>query len=416
MKKTFLILCIISVSVMSTFARGEAGTGSGTVIVMQNKPEIDAQLKAFAKKFADISGVSVVVKTCGGDACSLATQLRADFNAGEAPDIFIIDGISGYNVWKKYIADLSGESWVKDTDVAFKVGNKTYGFPIAIEGWGMAYNKDLLDKAGIDPKTLTNYDAYKAAFKKLDGMKARLGIDSVVSMAAGSGMGWVTAHHNLNSYLSNGLARNDRSVVDRAAKGKLDTARFREYAQWVKLLFDYSNQRILTTGDYDAQVGAFANQKAVFLHQGNWVEPNLAKAKAKFPRGFAPHGSMKKDTNGIFVSAPTWYVVNKNGNTNAAKAFLKYMAETPEGHDYMVNQILAIPAFKSVKLQPKAPLSVSILNWSKQGKTYAWNQYYLPGGFRDEQIAPIYQQLAQKAITLDQFIDLMTKEFATLKK
>ncbi len=34
---------------------------------------------------------------------------------------------------QKKIADLSGESWVKDTDVTFKVDNKTYGFPLLLK-------------------------------------------------------------------------------------------------------------------------------------------------------------------------------------------------------------------------------------------------------------------------------------------
>ena len=184
---------------------------------------------------------------------------------------------------------------------------------------------------------------------------------------------------------------------------------------WVTLLFDDSDPKILGTGDYDGQVGAFANQKAVFVHQGNWIEPNLANANATFARGYAPHGSSSKDTDGVFVSAPAWYVVNKDGNSAAAKAFLKYMAEDEAGHDYMVNEILAIPAFKNVKVEPNAPLSASLLKWVAEGKTYAWNQYLFTGEFRDQSLGPIYEQFAKNEITTDQFIELMTEAFADLK-
>ncbi len=379
--------------------------------IMQNKVEIDDELKAFAKLFEEETGTPTVVKTIA----NFTRQLRADFNAGDAPDIFVIEGNASYDEWKDHISDISGESWIADTDHAFSVGGKVYGFPTAIEGWGLAYNKDLLDKAGIDPKTLTSYGAYKTAFEALDSMKSELDIDSVVSMAAGPKMRWVASTHNLNSYLSNGLARDDTSVIDNALKGVVDDTRFREYAQWVKLLFDYAEPNVLTVGDYDTQVNAFINQKAVFLHQGNWVEPNLSRGNVTFTRAFAPHGSMEKDTDGIFVSAPSWYVVNKNGNIEAAKAFFKYLAETPQGHDYIVNKIYAVPAFNSVTLKPKAPLSASILEYSTQGKTYAWNQFSLPGGFRDDQLGPIYEQLGKNEITLDKFIELVKKEFATLQ-
>jgi raffinose/stachyose/melibiose transport system substrate-binding protein len=385
------------------------------ITILQNKPEIDAQLKAFAAEFTAETGIEVTVKSCGGDACELATQLRADFTAGEAPDIFVIDGLSSFEEWQDFILPLDGEKWVSDTDVAFAVEGTTYGFPVAIEGWGMAYNKEILDAAGIDPATLVNYDAYKEAFEKLDSMKDELGIDSAVSMAAGSGMEWVTRDHNINSYLSAGLAYGDLSVTDQAAAGMLDEDRFMEYAMWVDLLFDFADPSVLMTGGYAEQVGAFAEGKAAFVHQGNWIEPFLADAGATFERGYAPHGTLSSDTDGIFVSAPSWYVVNSDSEyQSAAKEFLTYLATSETGHNYMVNEIGAIPAFKSVTLQPSAPLSASILEWSSEGKIYSWNQYYLPSSFR-ESLGPIYGQLAADEIDLSKFIELMTAEFDTLK-
>lgn len=409
---SFMIFLVSAVFACS----GQKESSSKQVTILHNKVEIDAPLKAFAKVFQEENDIEVVVKTCGGDACNTRTQLRADINAGEAPDIFFIEGPEDYYTWSDYIADLSKESWTSLTDLAFIVDDKVVGFPVVIEGWGMGYNKDLLDKAGIDPAMLTNYNAYKMAFKKLDSMKSTLGIDSVVSMTAGSRMHWVTASHNINSYLSNGLARNDKSILNLALEGKVDKTRLREYALWVKLLFDYSNQRILIVGDYDEQLNAFATQKAVFIHQGNWIEPNLSNANAAFPRAYAPHGSSKEDTDGVFVSAPSWYVVNKEGNVAGAKAFLKFMAESEQGHDYMVHQIQAIPAFKNVTLKPTAPLSASLLEWAGQGKTYAWNQYYLPDDFRYNVLGPLFEQFAKKDISLDTFVQLLTDAFATLSK
>ncbi len=395
----------------------EEKESGGEITILQNKPEIDAQLKAFAKKFEQEKGIKVNVKSCGGDACQIGTQLKADFTAGQAPDVFVIDGKAGYDEWKDYIMDLGDQPWVSDTDVAFKVDGKTYGFPVTIEGWGMAFNADMLAKAGIDPATLNNYAAYEAAFKKLDSMKKELGIDSVVSMAAGAGMEWVVADHNLNSYLSNGLAYTDGSVKDKAVAGELDATRFAEYAKWVGLLFKYADKNVLLTGNYDSQVGAFANQKAAFVHQGNWIEPNLKTANATFKRGFAPHGSMSTPTDGVFVSAPSWYVINKESKViDQAKEFLTYLATSEAGQNYIAKEIGAIPAFKSVKVKPDAPLSASIMDWSAAGKIYAWNQYYLSSDFRTKTLGPIYGLFAKGEINEQQFIDQVTKAFATLKK
>ncbi|MGL4374226.1 MAG: extracellular solute-binding protein, partial [Turicibacter sp.] len=220
-----------------------------------------------------------------------------------------------------------------------------------------------------------------------------------------------------NSYLSNGLARNDLSVVEKALAGELDTERFTEYAEWVNLLFDYSNQTVLTTGNYDDQVGAFANQKAAFVHQGNWIDPNIADLDVPaFNRAYAPQGSSKSVTDGIFYGCPSWYVVNKDSKfTQEAKDFLTYLGTNEAGHDFVINDLGAAPAFNNVKNKPESsPLSMSIMEWAEAGKTYAWNQYYLPESFR-EALGPIYGLLAQDAITVEQFVEMMAEQFATLK-
>jgi raffinose/stachyose/melibiose transport system substrate-binding protein len=288
---------------------------------------------------------------------------------------------------------------------------------VAVEGWGMAYNADLLKKAGVDPATLVNLDGYKAAFEKLDSMKAELGVDAVVAMAASPEMKWVTAHHNFNSLLSNGLPYGDQSVVESMLAGEVDETRLSEYADWVELLFQYADKAILTTGNYDAQVGAFATGKAVFLHQGNWTDPNMAAANATFEMAFAPHGSMKQATDGIFVAAPSFYVINaESKNVDAARQFLNDLVFTEAGNDYMVNEAGMIPAYKNITLQPAGQLSKSVQAYSAAGKVYSWNQYYFSGDFRDQTLGPIYNQFANGQIDKAQFIELFMDAVAGLKQ
>jgi len=134
----------------------------------QNKPEIDAALKAYADVWSKANQVTVTVKSVGGSSgIDLGTQLKADFAAGDMPDIFAFDGLQTYQQWADLILDLSGEPWVKNTSVAFKFGGKVYGFPVAVEGWGLAYNADILKKAGVDPRSWKNLDAMFADFPKI---------------------------------------------------------------------------------------------------------------------------------------------------------------------------------------------------------------------------------------------------------
>lgn len=387
------------------------------IIICQNKVEIDAALQAYAKGYTERTGVGVKVIT-GGGSTDYNTVLKAEIASGAMPDIFVIEGPTHYELYKEYIAPMDGADWTAHTAAAY-LGSQgeIVGFPVAVEGYGMAYNASILEKAGIDPKTLTNIDAYRDAFAKLDAMKAELGLDAVISMVAGvvPGMTWVTGLHSFNVYLTAGLDRNDTSIIDMALAGKVDAERFHAYCEYVDLIFAHSDKDILTTGTQDMQLAAFANQKTAFYHQGNWMDPSLAALNVDFEIAYAPHAFLKTDTDGILVNPPSWYVVNaKTGNAEEAVAFLNALALTDEGQDYMVNQAAMVPAFTNVTLQPATPLSRSVMAWNAAGKTYSWQQYKLPDGFGMGTLGAIYDLFASGEIDLNTFESMMIDAIATI--
>ncbi|GHU67764.1 ABC transporter substrate-binding protein [Clostridia bacterium] len=386
------------------------------IVLSSNKVEIDGALKEYAAVYESQSGKKVTIDTVGGGADYSAT-VKTALQSGAMPDIFVIEGPSGYEIWKDYIADLSDQPWVADTDVAYKVDGNVIGFPVAIEGYALAYNADILAKAGVDPTALTNVNALREAFAKIDSQKADLGLDAVISMAAsvGTGMTWVTGLHNFNVYLTGYLAYDDTSVIDAALKGEVDKDRLTAYAEYVKLLFDYSDQAVLTTGNYDAQVHAFATGKTAFFHQGNWTDPNLAAENVTFEIGYAPHAFLPEDTDNIFISPPSWYVVNsQSANIDEAKAFLTAMATTPEGHKYIVETAGMVPAFKSVTEKPTGPLSIAVMEASVAGKIFNWQQYKLPDGFGMNTLGPIYELLANGTLDTAAFVQMVTDAIATI--
>ena len=117
--------------------------------------------------------------------------------------------------------DLSNEPWVQDTDVAYtSPEGKVVAFPYTVEGYGLTYNKDLLDKAGIDPAKLTNFNAYKDAFEKLDSMKDELGIVAVTSMAAEAGQSVVCSKPQLWFLSFNRCENGDTKYIDMLKKAK----------------------------------------------------------------------------------------------------------------------------------------------------------------------------------------------------
>jgi raffinose/stachyose/melibiose transport system substrate-binding protein len=414
MKKVLSLLMVMSL-VMLVFA-GCGGKVEESVVIYQNKVEIGEQLMAFATAYEEETGIKVDVKTSGGDS-PYAENLKAEFQSDRQPDIFVIEGMGGYNTWSSKLEPYEDQEWMDLTSLEFIVDGVVYGFPVAVEAWGMAYNADLLSQAGVDPATLTSQEGYRAAFEKIDGMKEELGINSVVAMAAGPDMRWVTGLHNFNGYLSAGLPYGDTTVLDMLNNGEADVARLTEYADWVELLFEYADEAVLITGNYDAQVGQFGTGKSVFIHQGNWIDPWLVENQIEFPMGFAPHASVKGEHNAIFIGAPSFYVINSDSeNKEAANAFLNYMATSQAGHDYMVNQAKMVPAFTNVTLTPDTPLSASAAEWlQKPEGSYTWLQNDMPDGFGMNTLGPIYESFAKGDLTKEEFIGQLVQQIEAIQ-
>lgn len=387
-----------------------------SVVIYQNKVEIGDQLTALAALYEAETGVKVTVKTSGGDT-PYAETLKAEFQSDRQPDIFVIEGMGGYNTWKTQLTPFDGDEWIDLTSLEFTVDGKVYGFPVAVEAWGMAYNAEILEKAGVDPATLTSQEAYKAAFEKIDAMKDELGLKSVVSMGAGPDLRWVTGLHNFNGYLSAGLPYGDTTVLDKLLNGEADMGRLTEYADWVELLFKYSDRAVLLTGNYDAQVAPFATGQAAFVHQGNWIDPWLMSNNVDFEMGFAPHASVKGEHNAIFIGAPSYYVLNSNSeNLEAARDFLNFMATSEAGHNYMVNEAKMVPAFTNVTLVPDAPLSANVKEWmGKENGAYTWLQNDMPDGFGMGTIGPIYESFAKGDIDKQEFINQLAAKIDEIK-
>lgn len=409
-------LLLLGIAAVSVFVLAACGGSDSTLVIYQNKVEIDDVLAAYAKAWGEANGVEVEVRTCGGDACGYADQLITEFNSANQPDIFVIEGLGQFNRYQDKIMPLTGEAWIDDTDVALTVDGVVYGFPINLEGWGLAYNADILAAAGVNPSTLTSVAGYRAAFEAIDQQKAALGLDGVVSMAAGSGLTWVTGLHNFNGYLSSGLAYDDDSVITDLLNGEPNMPRLNALADWAELLFDFAAPDILIDGTYDQMINAFKNGRVAFLHQGNWVDPNLlADGGIDFSVGYAPHASGVGNVDSIFVGAPSYYVVNPDGNNpDLAKQFLNDLASTTEGHEFMVNDALYVPAFNSVTLTPTAPLSAVVFEYAQRGQISAWWQNDMPPGFGMDDLGPIYQLFARGDITKAQFVEQLANEIRTL--
>ncbi len=401
-----------------TQAQTEAKSSGQAIRIVNGKIEIDEPLKAFAKKYQEKTGQEVIIESLGGGA-DINGTLKGYLAAGNMPDLFVFGGEGDYKTWKDYMTDLSGEEWASKTDFSFKDGDgKVVGFPYAVEGFGITYNKDILEKAGVDPASLTSYDAYKKAFETIDSKKDELGITAVCSVAAESGqMYWSTGNHLFGYYLSGGLKRGDTTYIDMLKEGKIDSTRMGQFADYMKLLFDYSDPSTLISGTYDDQLALWAQGKTAFVTQGNWIDPSLPGYQVTFDCGIAPLAFTKEEMKGILADCPSWWAVyNKGSQIDACKAFLKELALSEDGQKCLVTDCGMISPYTSNKLSPKTPLAMNLKTYVDSGNSYSWEWTKMPEGIAMNATGAIFELYAKGEIDRDGFVTMMSTAIADYVK
>ena len=136
-------------------AAAPAASGEGDIRLVNGKIEVDAALKAAAEAYKAETGVTVAIESMGGGV-NIQDTLKGYFQADNMPDIFVCGSDADFGNWTGKLADLSNEPWAADTDAGYKdEEGKIIGFPYTTEAIGLAYNADILEKAGIDPASIT---------------------------------------------------------------------------------------------------------------------------------------------------------------------------------------------------------------------------------------------------------------------
>ena len=360
-------------------AAAPAASGEGDIRLVNGKIEVDAALKAAAEAYKAETGVTVAIESMGGGV-NIQDTLKGYFQADNMPDIFVCGSDADFGNWTGKLADLSAEPWAADTDAGYKdAEGKLIGFPYTTEAIGLAYNASILEKAGIDPASITGPESMKAAFETLDAKKDELGLTAVIGWCCeAKDLYWSTGSHSFANYIDAGLSRDDTTYSDLLAEGKIDEARFQKYAEMIALFNQYSDPALLTSGTYDQQILGFASGKYAFVTQGSWIGATMTsddkeqyEAAGSFKVGMIPY-AFEEGIDTILTNSPSWWAVFENDNTQKAKDFLTWLAGD-EGQKFLVEDAGFISPFKSCKYVANDPFAQTITDFTAAGKTSSWH-------------------------------------------
>ena len=386
--------------------------------LVNGKIEVDAQLKELAAAYEKETGVKVNIESMGGG-IDIQGTLKGYFQADNMPDIFVNGGDTDFKNWEGHLVDMSNEKWVSDTEAAYKdKDGKVVGFPYTTEAIGLAYNADILEKAGIDPKSITGPDSMKKAFETLDSKKDELGLTAVVGyVAEATNLYWSTGNHLFGVYEDGGLKRDDTKYFDLLEQGKIDKDRFSKYADMVELFNKYADPSLLVSGTYDQQIQNFSAGKYAFVTQGSWIGATMTnddkeqyEAAGKFKVGMIPY-AFEEGIDTIQTNSPSWWAVFDNDNKEEALKFLQWVSED-EGQKILVEKAGFVSPFKSISYVADDPFAQTITDYTKAGKTSAWHWLGNKEGLAQNALGVVYQDFASGNLDKAKFVDTVEKVVA----
>lgn len=418
--KRILSLVTVTMLVASSVV-GCSSSGGDTgdqvkVDIFQFKVEAKDALEKAAEVYEEKNpSIDINIETVGGGN-DYGAALRSKFQSGQEPTIFNVGGPQDVKDWSSKLEDLSDQPWVEDafegTLGSVTTDEGTFGMPFNQEGYGFIYNKEIFEKAGIDPASITSFEALEKAVKTLDSKKDELGLESVFALPAKEK--WLTGLHLLNTALSNEFESGKQAYEAKELEFKYE----KELKELLDLQTTYAYKPDGKTGsinsvDYAMQIEQkYATGKVAIVQNGNWayggikgVNADIADNSGILPM---PLKGVKEDC--IPVGVPMYWTLNKDksdAEKDAAKDFLNWLYTSDEGKKMIIEDFNFIPAFKgyeSDELQPKDSLSSAVLNYANEGKTMPWVFMGTPSGWAENVVGADIQKYLDGSMTWENLV------------
>lgn len=237
------------------------------------KAAIEALISVYKSKYPDVAVVQSPV--AGGAGFVMKTLMKSLVLAGEAPDAFQMHvGYEGQPYYDAGYLEPITDLWISEgwADVmpsvlvdSCKFDDEFYMVPVNIHRTNVLwYNKTVLDAAGIDPATLTTWDAFFAACETLKTTPPA-GLESPIAVARG----WV--HHHILEQI---IAGEGATFYQDYVNGKVTSAtdpKLLNALETYKTYLSYCNEDRESLVDWPEATAKVITGKAAFEIMGDWA-------------------------------------------------------------------------------------------------------------------------------------------------
>lgn len=390
------------------------------------KPEIAEVYEQIADEYEKETGIRLIVETAASG--TYESTLTARMATDEAPTLFQVNGPIGYASWSDYCADLSDTELYKhltDKSLAITSGGKVYAIPYVVEGYGIIYNKKILDKyfSLSDKKVdissadeIKNYATLKAVVEDMQANKDKLGIKGVfaaTSLKTGEDWRWQT--HLMNIPVT--LEFRDKNID--LTGGGYKSIDFK-YADNFKNIFDLyisnstTDKNQLGTIDVTSSMAEFALGKCAMVQNGNWgasqilgVTGNTVSADdIKFMPIYM--GIDGEENTGICIGTENYMCINAKASKEEQKAaadFLYWLFSSDTGKKLVTDGLGFISPFDTFAQgeEPDDPLAREVIRWmNTDGITnIPWNFTVFPSTNYKDMLGTSLLKYAQGSMSWD---------------
>jgi len=380
------------------------GENKPVIKILQNKIEITDKVKAMVADYNAYNPDVVVEVQVVKD---YATMLKTRFASGDAPDIFTTAGYNAMASWSEKMVDLSNEPWMGSVNPlsieGMTMNGQKMGFPIAFEGFGVIYNKDLFAQAGIDTPP-TTYSELKAAAEKLKAAGIKPYKEAYQEA--------FPLYHILN--LGFAYEQDPLATLAKLEKQELkiaDLPHLNNVFDVLDLGMEYGEGQQSLGVSYDSQVSDFATGKIAMINNGVWTLDPITKVNADINMGmFALPLTDKAEETKMPIAVPGYYVIHKDSkHVEESKKFLIWLHEN--GEKYLVDSFKFFPAFTDMKANDElGPLAKDMAAYVESGKGITWTQSAWPVGYREDTVKRIQAYIGGQ-LNREQTIAEMQKDW-----
>lgn len=352
------------------------------LIILQSKVEIHDSFQALLQEYEKETGIETVLRTYSGDAYT--NSLNSTITNEGGPVIFSTGGYVNTLQYKEFLENQSSAAWVQhviDEDylTPVKEDGKVYGYPFNVEAFGILYNADLLEEAGVHADEIKTLQQFDDCLQKLSEI-----CENPISL--GFGETWIPGLHITN--MAFGHLSAPEQFMEDLSEQKItltDTKTFLDMVKVLDVLKKNTTEEIVTT-DYIRQITSFANGKCAMILNGSWAYSavkNLNPDLNIHMMGL-PFNEQNDIQNQQFPKGITTFLCINNRATDKQKElaqdFLDWLTFSPKGKRYIMETEEFVSPFYRTALKGN-PVSSAVAK--QEGLPFVYMNYPPGIGMKD---------------------------------